>query len=210
MAVDVLSAPAMDKAALRRRLEARRQALSPADRARIEAAVYAQLFRLPAWHAAPVIGGYVAARGELDLSPVWRAAIEAGKTYALPVTETGAREGRMRFRGLSTYCPASLVPGRFGIAEPPDHPACPPLAPADLEGALILVPGLGFDADGYRIGYGGGYYDRFLHSLADAGIHVTTVALTPAVCRIDRLPREPHDCAVDIILDERSDPYDPL
>ncbi len=193
---------AQEKSALRAELSARRAGPAPYARVVAEEVVLRRLLALPAWQRAPLVAGYMSTRGELDLLPVWRAAAEAGKTYALPVTLTGAREGSMCFRATPGFCPERLTRGRFGIAEPPgdhDHPTLPLSA---FEGGLILVPGLGFDADGFRIGYGGGYYDRFLDALAAAGVSVTTVGLCPAVCRVPRLPREAHDRAVDVVISE--------
>lgn len=191
-----------DKATLRRRFSELRGSLPPAERASAEAAVFGKLFSLPAWQTAPLICGYVATRGELDLTPVWRQAVAQGKTYALPVTVSGAREGSMIFRALSYFSPSALAPARFGILEPRE--SCPTLEPLDFSGALVLVPALAFDGDGFRLGYGGGYYDRFLSSLREAGIPVTTVGLVFSVCRAPTLPREPHDMPVDVIIDERS------
>ena len=193
-----------EKSVLRRELSAARDAISPVERASAGAAVYARLFAHPAFQAASVVCGYMSIRGELDLLPVWAEAVRCGKTYALPVTLTGTQEGQMIFRATPGFCPERLTPGRFGIAEPPAEADFPVLTPAALSGALILVPGLSFDADGYRIGYGGGYYDRFLNSLHKAAVPVHTVGLCFAACRRPRLPREVHDRAVETVIDERN------
>lgn len=190
-----------NKPALRRCFSEARGGLDPEARALAERAMLDGLFSLPAWENAPLVCGYMTTGSEIDTLPVWRRAREAGKRYALPVTVTGAREGRMLFRDVSGATPRDLVTGRYGLSEPSeDHPA---LSPSDLAGALILVPALAFDDDGYRIGYGGGYYDRFLYDLNALGVAVTTVGLAFAVCRAPRLPHEPHDRAVDIVIDER-------
>jgi 5-formyltetrahydrofolate cyclo-ligase len=164
--------------------------------------MYEKLFSLPAWREAPVICGYVSVRGELNTDPILRRAAAEGKTVALPVTVTGAAEGRMVFRALPNGDLSRLTPARFGIPEPDE--SCPSLTGKDLTHALILIPALAFDENGYRLGYGGGYYDRFLSFLREAEIPHTTVGLTYAVCRATALPREAHDIPVHIILDERS------
>ena len=191
-----------DKASLRRYFSDLRRGLPPAHREAAESAIYESLFSLPAWREAPVICGYVSVRGELNTAPILQRAAAEGKTIALPVTVTGANEGRMVFRALPEGDFSRLTPARFGIPEP--NESCPVLAGGDLARALILVPALAFDGEGYRLGYGGGYYDRFLSSLRGAEIPHTAVGLAYAVCRAEALPREPHDVPVHIILDERS------
>lgn len=189
-----------DKDELRRAIAARRAAISPDARPAMERAILEKIMALPAWRSAPLILGYAPVRGEIDFTPLWQAAIAAGKRYALPCTLTGAALGQMAFRRLDVYDPAALRPARYHIPEPTE--ACPLLSPEDMEGAVILVPGLSFDADGFRIGYGGGYYDRFLADLSARGIRVTTVGAVFSACRTPSLPHEPHDVPVDIVLDE--------
>ena len=190
-----------DKALLRRRFEAARGSLTPEARAAAEEAITASLYALPAWASAPLVCGYLPVRGEIQTLPIWERAAAEGKGYALPVTVTGAKEGKMVFRSLPRYAPHELIPARYGLSEPSE--ACPTLSLADFAGALILVPGLAFDDGGFRIGYGGGYYDRFLSALRAERVPVTTVGLVFEACRAATLPRESHDIPVDLILDER-------
>lgn len=203
---------ALRKSDLRRHYASRRATIDPADRVRWERAIRERLTTLPAWKDAPVITGYVAMRGEIDLSPLWQAAVAEGKTYALPISLARNDRGELCFRATPGYTPDRLVRGLYDIAEPPQtgipgSDDFPTLSPRDLDGALMIVPGLCFDDHGYRLGYGGGYYDRYLAHLRASGVSVTTVGLTFSVCHMTlphTLPRESHDCAVDLILDERS------
>ena len=190
-----------DKNTLRRRYGELRSMLSPTERTAAEAAIYESLFSLPVWREATVICGYMSVRGELNTAPILRRAISEGKTIALPVTVTDAAEGRMIFRSLLDGDVDLLTPARFGIPEPDG--ACPELSLPDFSRALILVPALAYDGEGYRLGYGGGYYDRFLQGLLEAKIPVTTVGLAFSACVTDMLPRNPHDIPVQFILDER-------
>ncbi len=208
-----MTAPSTDKAALRAALTARRNALTDADRQVAVQTMLARLTALDEWQAADVVCGYVATRGELDLTPLWQATVAAGKTYALPVTLSGTAEGCMCFRQTPGFCPEALMPGRFGIAEPPADDRFPVLFAtggttasiyAPVARLLLILPGLGFDDGGYRLGYGGGYYDRALSALTEAGTQVTAVGLCPSCCRVPHLPRESHDRAADILIDERS------
>lgn len=194
--------PPISKADLRARFAAIRAAMSQDDRRAADRALCDALIALPAFREATVIGGYAPVRGEIDLTPVWQAAAAAGKPYALPCTVTGAAEGRMVFRAMADFAPDALIPARFGIPEPPDTARV--LRPSDWEGGLLIVPALGFDNDGFRVGYGGGYYDRYVADLTSAGIRLTTVGAVYAACRVPELPREAHDRPVDLILDERS------
>lgn len=190
-----------DKAALRRHFATLRDHLPSDIRLATEAAIRDKLYSLPAWQDSSLVCGYTSIRSEISMLPVWKSAVAHQKGYALPVTVTGARESRMIFRCLPDFCPDRLIPARFGILEPSDE--CPAIRPQDLVGALILVPGLVFDDQGFRIGYGGGYYDRFLAELKQANVPVTTVGLVFAACHPSALPNEPHDIPVDYVIDER-------
>ena len=190
-----------DKASLRHHFAALRDSLPPDGRTAAEAAIRDKLISLPAWKNAQLICGYMSVRSEINMEPVWKQAIAEGKGYALPVTVTDAREGRMIFRRLSGYTPHELISARFGLSEPWDK--CPDLTLRDFENALILVPGLAFDDKGFRIGYGGGYYDRFLAALKQNHIPFTTVGPAFAACRDTALPHESHDIPVDYVIDER-------
>lgn len=189
------------KAEWRARFADKRARISPDDRRAADRALCEALIALPAFRSATVIGGYTPIRGEIDLTPVWQAAVVAGKPYALPCTVTGAAEGRMVFRSMTDFDLNALTPGRFGIPEPPDTARV--LRPSDWEGGLLILPALGFDDAGYRVGYGGGYYDRYLADLAAVGVRLTTVGLVYAACRVPTLPHEAHDRPADLILDER-------
>lgn len=112
--------------------------------------------------------------------------LEAGKKVALPRCLAG---GEMEARWVTGL--AGLVPNRFGIPEPGED--CPPARREELD--VILVPNLCCDREGYRLGHGGGYYDRYL-----AGYGGFTVALCPREWLADRLPREEHDRPVDRVV----------
>ncbi len=190
-----------DKNSLRRRYADLRGGLTPEERAAAEAAICDRLFSLPAWREAVTVCGYISVRGELNTRPILERAAAEGKTVALPVTVTSACEGRMVFRALPNGDFDRLTPARFGIPEPDE--SCPALTHADLTRALILVPALAFDEAGYRLGWGGGYYDRFLDNLREADIPVATVGLVFSACRAELLPRESHDIPVHTVIDER-------
>lgn len=190
-----------EKDLLRTRLAAIRQEIPPTDRILAEAAIYHKLFSLKEWQAASLIAGYISVRSEIDLTPIWQAAAAQGKHYALPCTLSDAKQGQMIFRKTEGYRPDTLHPARFGIPEPGE--CSPPVTQADWKNALMIVPGLSFDDQGFRIGYGGGYYDRFLANLRRQGVTFTTVGLFFSACHTPSLPHEPHDIPVDVIINER-------
>ena len=101
----------------------------------------------------------------------------------------------MEFRTIADL-QTDLAPGKFGIPEP--IPACPLFEKNGRSSALILVPALAFDKDGYRLGYGKGYYDRYLEDFV-----VTSVGLVYYDFIADRLPRGRFDRAVDLLATEK-------
>lgn len=187
-----------EKARLRPLCMATRDRVRGEERQAAEAAMMDALFRLPVWDRVDVICGYVSTKGEIDLLPLWRHAAALGKQYALPCTVSGRSEGKMIFRAVQGYDPGALAAGRFGIPEPGRD--CPILEDADLDGALMIVPGLSFDESGHRIGYGGGYYDRFLAGCRARGVKILTVGLVPEDCMAVSLPHEDFDVPVDLVL----------
>jgi 5-formyltetrahydrofolate cyclo-ligase len=146
--------PAEIKAALRRRLLAARRAV-PAERAtRAAAAARDHLLSALAPPPGAVVGGYWPIRGELDPRPLLAALAARGHAVALPVTPPPQAAPKLSFR-LWDGAADSLVTGPFNTRQPPE--SAPEAAPT-----WLLVPLAGFDRRGVRLGYGGGYYDRFM------------------------------------------------
>lgn len=192
------------KADLRKHFLSLRQSVAEAERQLWSSEILDRLFGSEAWQAATLVCGYVSIKGEPDLSAVAVRAAAEGKLYALPRTLTGADQGDMCFCRLHPHMThADLPQGRFRIPEPPCD--CPEVTRDDFARAraLIIVPGLAFDHSGYRIGYGGGYYDRFLTRLSEDGIHAVSVGLAFSPCTVPSLPKEPHDRPVDLLINER-------
>ncbi|WOJ92355.1 5-formyltetrahydrofolate cyclo-ligase [Congregibacter variabilis] len=135
----------------RQRLREQRRCLDNdyAQAASLKAAQH--LVRDPLWQAQH-IALYLSNDGELDPSAIAKAAWEAGKHLYLPVISSSGIQ----------FCPwhvsDALQPNRYGIGEPQGKP----VAPGTLE--LLLLPTVGWSASGFRLGMGGGYYDRFLAS----------------------------------------------
>lgn len=161
----------------------RRAALLP----KAEAAHLLERFaQLPEVRSAHTVMVFCGVGREPDTAPLIRTLLERGQQVALPVCLPGRT---LEARVITDE--TQLVPGRFGIPEP--DCTCPAV-PRDRIGA-ILVPGLMADRKGHRLGYGGGYYDRWL-----AGYEGFTAMVCPAERLVDDLPHEAFDRPVTLVI----------
>ncbi len=144
----------MDKDAFRADLISRRD--REPHRSAKSLALLKGLGTLPEYHRAHRLLTYVGVRSEVETIPLIREAFTAGRPVVVPVVE-GRQLGWMVLRDLSI-----LVPGRFGVLEPRHGHIASEDRTVPTGGDLLLVPGVGFDRAGRRLGYGGGYYDRVL------------------------------------------------
>ena len=142
------------KTHLRKTHSAARKALSPEEKQRLDRAVFTRFTALSQYKAAKTLLCYVSSAIEVDTRTILQHALQAGKTVAVPRCIPGTNE--MEFHKITAL--SMLSPGAYGIFEPPQGA---PLCTA-LSDALCVVPALCFDKHGYRVGYGKGYYDRFL------------------------------------------------
>ena len=187
---DVSGAAAVDdgKAALRRQLRAARAAPDAATRVQWDAQIGAQVVAWWRQRQPAVLGVYWPLAGEPDLRAAYAELAAAGARLALPVVQ--ARAAPLVF---APWMPGdALVPDAVGVLAPSGAPL------ADLPAAL-LVPCLGFDADAYRLGYGGGFYDRTLA----ARPRPATLGVAYA-CQQARFAHGAHDVPLDAIVTERS------
>jgi 5-formyltetrahydrofolate cyclo-ligase len=141
--------------------------------------------------AGTVVSAYSPIRSEINPIPLLRRFGEAGAQLALPAII--ARGKPLCFRAWTFG--EELARGQWGIREPkPDAP--------ELHPDILIVPLAAFDARGYRIGYGAGYYDLTLIVLR-AMKPITAVGLAYAMQQIDAVPALPHDARLDLVLTER-------
>lgn len=175
------------KRTLRRELRARRASLSPEKRTHAAALAQARVLSLPAWRDAPAVALYVALYEEMGTGMLLQSAWEEGKAVFLPRVRPD-EPGVMDF----VRCMGSddLAPGTFNLLEP--LPSLPGLAADDprFTPTLMVLPGVGFDRRGYRLGFGGGYYDRFL---AVASPSLLRIALCYDCQLVPSLPSSPWD-----------------
>ncbi len=178
------------KAALRKQARATRAAAAKA----VDAAGNAFLRQLeqgPQIPAAAKMSAYWPMGSELDVLPAIEALHACGHAIALPVMLGPARP--LIFRLWSPGM--ALQDAGFGTSEPP------PEAP-EVEPQVLIVPLLAFDRQGYRLGYGGGFYDRTLAKLR-AKSDVLAIGAAYAAQEVESVPREATDLALDWIVTER-------
>jgi 5-formyltetrahydrofolate cyclo-ligase len=180
----------MTKKELRAAFKAARADMNEQERAARSREICTQILQSPLYADASCVLLYAATDEEIDLGAVAKDAWEKGKTVAYPRCED--REGRMTF--YTVQSPEQLVSGSFGILEP--HKDCPPWQ--SVGEAFCIVPALAVDAYGNRLGYGKGYYDRFL-----AGFEGVTACAVYEQCFAPELPREGHDLPVMRIIDRK-------
>lgn len=135
-----------------------------------------------------VVAGYWPIRSELSVRPLMDALITRGVEVALPFA--GDRDAALEFRGYEGGVPAGA--DVWGIPSPGGSAAI-------LRPDIVLVPGLAFDRDGHRLGYGAGHYDRTLAALRTEG-PVIAVGICYDAQVVDGLPREDHDREMDWII----------
>ena len=185
------------KTGLRRRFRLERSAIPAAERVRVDAAIARHLVDLPAYCEADLILAYLSFAAEVETRGIIRRAWDDGKVVAIPRCAAGTR--LMGWHRIDTF--GGLVRSPLGVDEPADDPSTL-VDPASASSVLALVPGLAFDARGYRLGYGGGFYDVFL-----AGFAGTSVGLCREAQRVDDLRAlgavNAYDEPVDVVMDER-------
>lgn len=180
----------MSKPAIREIILARRRSVSAAEYAEWGRVVQDTFIALPEYGAAGSIALYHAVRGEVPTDRVMAHALASGKKVLFPAVEGQG----LVFREICTF--GEFAPGGFGIPQP--HADCSSMEPADID--LLVVPGVGFDLAGQRIGYGKGYYDRALHRLESSG---RLIAFSFEFQLFDSIRADHHDVIMDRIITER-------
>ena len=172
---------------LRTRLLARRMAVPLQQRREWDAAITQRLLQAFPVRAPLVVAFYWPMRGEFDPRHVVRAWRDAGARTALPVVR--ARGAPLEFRD---WWPGA--PTRAGAYQLPE-----PQGTAVLRPDVLLIPPVGFDRDGYRLGYGGGFYDRTLAALQPPPLKI---GVGYELSRLDSIGPLPHDLPMDVLVTE--------
>ena len=179
----------LEKGALRRRVREQLSALTPEELVQSDNALFARFLALPQVEAAKTVFAFWGIPGkEPDTARLVRELIRRGKAVGLPRM---LPEHRMEVRRYDPDKP--LVTASFGISEPGED--CPLIRWEDI--ALALVPAMCYDRRGFRLGFGGGYYDRWLTGFAGVAVGLCREAVLQ-----ERVPVEGHDARVDFLLTE--------
>ena len=184
------------KDALRTSFKRLRAALASEERARIDTAITQRVCNAPEFQNAQVIATYLSFGAEVETRGIIERAWREGKTVALPRCVPASRCMRWylidSFEGLERHA--------LGMLEPAEDPARE-IDPAAKKGVLAIVPALAIDEQGFRLGYGGGYYDAFL-----AGFSGVSVCLCREAQVVENLAalgaRERYDIPVDAVVTE--------
>ena len=176
----------MDKKEMRAYIRAKKRAMTEAQIVSASARLARQFRESELYRKAKTIYGYLPYNQEVRTVPMLEQAIADGKRVAVPK----CYDKDMRFIYIDDF-DTQIAPGYAGIPEPiADGPV------AEDKTALVLMPGLAFDPQGHRIGYGGGFYDRFLSDEPDH----PTLALCYGFQMVEHLETEEFDIPVDLVL----------
>jgi len=176
----------------KRRLRAlcrhRRDELGQAYRDWASERICERILQWATFRSASVVFAYLPMRGEVDSRSL--IARSPNTQWAIPRVV----DSPVRHLVFHAYYPDRLIPHRFGMLEP--DPALPEILPD--QAGLIIVPGMAFTRSGYRLGYGGGYYDRLL---GQSGLAPTLGACFQALL-LEEIPCEQHDVPVGHVVTE--------
>ena len=172
------------KAELRKQVLQEMKALSQEQKQAMDRALTERFLQHPFYQEAKTIATYLSFPHEFQTQELIEQALKDGKKVLIPKTYP---KGRMEF---VVYNPQQLVKTSFGLLEPKGNLEV--VEPYQID--LIHVPGLAFTTEGYRIGYGGGYYDRYLEHFA--GHTMSTIY----PCQVQEFNSENHDILVQEVL----------
>ena len=180
----------MPKNTLRRLLLAKRKALTASEIEAASRAIQEQFLTSSEYARSRILALYVPIHNEAGTDAIFAAAVNAAKTVLYPAVVGESLE----FRRVDHL--RDLRRGAFGIPEPLDSCDVIDQCMADL----IVIPGVGFDLKGKRVGYGKGFYDKFLSELPKK---VEKIGIAFSIQELEEIPRMPHDILLDTIITEK-------
>lgn len=182
--------PISKKKRLREMVIAKLRKLTASEKQQIEQKMLHHLIHSKLWKDSQILGLTCSTGVEWDTFSIMKKAWKDGKVVAVPKTEPKKKTMNFyRIEGIE-----ELQEGHYGLLEPIEDKG-KHLSKKELD--LLLVPGIVFDYDGYRIGFGGGYYDRFLKDYKGK-----TVSLVSRLQMVEAIPVEKHDLHVQYVVTE--------
>ncbi len=182
----------MDKRQLRQMIISKRSTLSLQMRQNAEAEIHKRLFELDTFKSSRIISSFVSFRDEIEMKTINERILSEGKTLVLPFID-------MTTKSMSFYIVNALKElelNSFGILEPnPKHHTQIENSAIDL----VLTPGVAFDQRGYRLGYGGGFYDRFFSQIEKT---IPKIGIAFDIQLVDALDVEAYDLPVTQLITE--------
>lgn len=180
-----------EKRRLRARYRKLREECPPDVKAKLDKALTQRVLDMDEYKACDTLFIFVSSPIECDTHGIIADALESGKLVAVPRCLN--KSGMMDFYIISSF--DDLERGTFSLMEP-DPEKCEKIT--DRSRGLCIVPGLCFDLEGYRVGFGKGYYDRFLNDFKG-----TTAGICFSKYTEKQLPRGNHDRHTDILVTEK-------
>lgn len=181
---------------LRRLFLAQRDKMPQAERSIASQLIVQSLVSLPIFQDKQVFFIYCRYRSEVETTSLLDYCLAQGKTVSIPLSQ---QEHSRMLAVIITGTLHDLAPGYKGIPEPrPSVAQDRILPPTSIQ--MAVIPGAVFDRHGHRLGYGGGFYDRFL---AQAAPQATRIGLAFAGQLVDRIPTLPHDVPMDMVITEQ-------
>lgn len=181
------------KKELRKKVQELRDRLHPEERMLFSARIADNLWSIPEFAAADKVLFFLNFRSEVDTTPLIERALAEGKTACVPRTDDSTRD-MVASRILDLD--GDLELGNYDILEPREE-CVRPVPPEELD--AVLMPGVAFDLSGCRLGYGGGYYDRFLERCSPGCL---LVAAAFELQIVDHVPCADHDRRIHKVVTE--------
>lgn len=185
----------LTKKDLRELIYSRRHEMDDEIKKQWDATILHKILKSEFYKNAEVIFTYVSFQGEVDTIKIIETALSEGKTLCVPKV-ISKKEGMEAYKITSL---ADLERSSYGILEPKDESQL--ISPLDID--LLIMPGVAFDKNNGRIGYGGGFYDRYLKRI-DPGAHKIALAYDFQI--FDEIPMDEFDERVDFIITNESMP----
>ncbi len=183
-----------DKTEARRYFAGIRKGITGDEKLKLDNCLTCIITSLPEYKSSDLILLYYPIKSEPDLRILASRVISDNKRLAFPVSLKD--DCKLLFK--ETHDLSDFIQGEYGIPEPSGTD----ISSYEMNNSICIVPALSFDKNGYRIGYGGGYYDRFLNNFQ--GI---SIGLIYSDLLADTLPIDQYDIPVDIVITEKGEAY---